>query len=193
MTLTEDMLRQVKRSERENEPLGKKQHQDLLFPIMDLQSRLPLISTQSYPTPEYGLDHHHEHRPTREPLRESTGNQQHAHLAALTRFTGFQQHPEAHSTIHPPMPTPPILPTQSLVSPYASVGIPRPQRQPSLQGRRKPFSINPLLLAPEFQPYRKRQAEKDDKSEQKWPEVLEKAFLDGEVPLAPAISHDPPL
>ncbi|CAK7268529.1 hypothetical protein SEPCBS119000_003108 [Sporothrix epigloea] len=38
--------------------------------------------------------------------------------------------------------------------------------------------INPIYLSPQFQAYRKKQGEKDDKAEQIWPDVLEDAFLD---------------
>ncbi|CAK7269526.1 hypothetical protein SEPCBS57363_003644 [Sporothrix epigloea] len=38
--------------------------------------------------------------------------------------------------------------------------------------------INPIYLSPQFQAYRKKQGEKDDKTEQIWPDVLEDAFLD---------------
>jgi hypothetical protein len=36
--------------------------------------------------------------------------------------------------------------------------------------------VNPIYLSPEFKEYRRRQAEKPD---QKWPDLLEDAFLDG--------------
>lgn len=39
--------------------------------------------------------------------------------------------------------------------------------------------MNPFWQSPEFQAYRKRQAERDDKGNQIWPECLEEAFLDG--------------
>ncbi|ERS99720.1 hypothetical protein HMPREF1624_03084 [Sporothrix schenckii ATCC 58251] len=38
--------------------------------------------------------------------------------------------------------------------------------------------VNPIYLSPQFQAYRKKQGEKDDKTEQIWPDVLEDAFLD---------------
>jgi hypothetical protein len=40
--------------------------------------------------------------------------------------------------------------------------------------------MNPIWLSPQFQNYRMKQAERDDKSDQKWPDLLEEAFLDGE-------------
>ncbi|EFX06178.1 transcription factor [Grosmannia clavigera kw1407] len=39
-------------------------------------------------------------------------------------------------------------------------------------------NVNPIYLSPQFQAYRKKQTEKDDKTEQIWPDVLEDAFLD---------------
>jgi hypothetical protein len=40
--------------------------------------------------------------------------------------------------------------------------------------------MNPIWLSPQFQNYRMKQAERDDKSDRKWPDLLEEAFLDGE-------------
>ena len=39
-------------------------------------------------------------------------------------------------------------------------------------------NVNPIYASPQFQAYRKKQGEKDDKTEQIWPDVLEDAFLD---------------
>jgi transcriptional enhancer factor len=77
-----------------------------------------------------------------------------------------------------------VLPTQALGLAYGPSSYGKLQhRQGQLQQQGRNFKrssgINPLWLSPEFQNYRKRQAEKDDKSGQKWPEVLEEAFLDG--------------
>jgi hypothetical protein len=48
--------------------------------------------------------------------------------------------------------------------------------------RRDRHSINPIYLSPGFQAYRKKQDENLDKKGQKWPDILEDAFLDGEFP-----------
>lgn len=51
-----------------------------------------------------------------------------------------------------------------------------------MQLRRREHAINPIYLSPQFLSYRKKQASKskEEKSDQKWPDVLEDAFLDGE-------------
>lgn len=42
--------------------------------------------------------------------------------------------------------------------------------------------MNPLSLSPGFAQYRKRQAEKEIKDGQVWPDWLEAPFLDGKIP-----------
>lgn len=85
----------------------------------------------------------------------------------------------------PPILTPPVVPTQSLGPTYgAPPPFPRtPDRhQLQLHARRRKVDINPLWLYwQQFQTYRKKQDEKDDKAGQKWPQVLEDAFLDGKL------------
>ncbi|KAK0734347.1 hypothetical protein B0T26DRAFT_66251 [Lasiosphaeria miniovina] len=117
---------------------------------------------------------YHGLQPSRQPLQESTGNVQHSHLSYA------QQLELLSSGISPSIPTPPILPTQPLGSTYGPPVYTRLQQRHQLQleGRKRRSSINPIWLSPEFQAYRKRQADKDDKSDQKWPDVLEDAFLD---------------
>jgi len=93
----------------------------------------------------------------------------------------------------PPILTPPIVPTQSLGLQYRGekgYGHGHGHQQMQLQHhghqhayhhvRRRRVDINPLWLYwQQFQTYRKKQDEKDDKQGQKWPQVLEDAFLDG--------------
>lgn len=76
---------------------------------------------------------------------------------------------------------PPIVPTQSLVEAYdlSVLGRPLDRRQLQHHDGRGRVSINPLLNAPGFQNYRKKQDEKEDREDQIWPQVLEDAFLDG--------------
>jgi hypothetical protein len=113
------------------------------------------------------------------------------------------------------MPSPPVQTSKSLPpahvyghgSPYSNNTTPKPQH---LQRLPPPASAlpqqvyyhdtqqqgvlhhqehyrNPIWLSPQFQNYRKKQAEKEDKSGQKWPEVLENAFLDGQSTLLPVV------
>jgi len=84
--------------------------------------------------------------------------------------------------MRPSILAPPIVPTQSLGPTY---GPPVPGRlqdghtSRQLERARK-VNANPLWVYWQaFQTYRKKQDEKDDKTEQKWPLVLEDAFLDG--------------
>jgi len=101
------------------------------------------------------------------------------------------RHPERLSSMPPSILTPPIVPTQSLGSTYGSSAFTRSQdrHQSQLLERRKKVDVNPLWLYwQQFQNYRKKQDEKDDKSVQKWPQVLEDAFLDGKM--SPGALHD---
>ncbi|KAK3393771.1 hypothetical protein B0H63DRAFT_407062 [Podospora didyma] len=112
---------------------------------------------------------------SRQALSESTGNIQHSHIPHHYDQLGLLT-----SRLPPSIPTPPILPTQSLGSVHGSQGFTRLQQRHQIQlhGRRRRNGINPIWLSQEFQAYRKRQTDKDDKSDQKWPDVLEDAFLD---------------
>ncbi|KAK1755001.1 hypothetical protein QBC47DRAFT_301214 [Echria macrotheca] len=125
----------------------------------------------------------------RQPLGESTGNAQHHYYHQRRGQQHHQTGDTLMTTPTPPAPsilTPlPILPTQSSLVESFSKG-PTPERydggQLQLHARRKRAAaedVNPLWLYwTEFQNYRKKQDEKDDKTQQKWPLVLENAFLD---------------
>jgi hypothetical protein len=98
------------------------------------------------------------------------------------------------------MPSPPVVPSQGhhgygRRNPY---GIPTSQQyreqQPQLNEYHQQISYqqqkarirhnrsfdNPIWLSNQFKNYRKKQADKEDQSGQKWPEILENAFLDGQ-------------
>ncbi|KAK3695058.1 hypothetical protein B0T22DRAFT_438090 [Podospora appendiculata] len=152
------------------------------FPAMQLQKRLPVLSSQCYsPMPDYAVEDSHGLPTSRQPLRESTGNAQHQ-LERLARFQAHRLNLDPLLIPSSSMPTPPIVPTQSLGSAYDAPSYSRLQQRHKIhvQRRRRWGSrgINPISLAPQFQAYRKKQADKDDKSDQKWPDVLEEAFLD---------------
>ncbi|KAK3336947.1 TEA/ATTS domain family-domain-containing protein [Cercophora scortea] len=151
---------------------------------MQLQKRLPVLSSQCYsPVPDYAVeDGHALHSTSRQPLRESTGNAQHQ-LERLARFQAHRLNLDPLLIPSSSMPTPPIVPTQSLGgSTYDSPGYSRLQQRHKIhvQRRRRWGSrgINPMSLSAQFLAYRKKQADKDDKSDQKWADVLEEAFLD---------------
>ncbi|KAK3996861.1 hypothetical protein QBC44DRAFT_339050 [Cladorrhinum sp. PSN332] len=148
---------------------------------MELPVRLPVLPSQCYSsTRDYGLESHHGVSTSRQPLRESTGNAQNSQMAWYAERMRQIGAVNGLTPMSPSIPTPPIVPTQSLVSEYGSsaYSIP-PQRHHSVHshGRTRPYGDNPLmpLLTQAFQNYRKKQA---DKSEQKWPDVLEEAFVD---------------
>lgn len=86
---------------------------------------------------------------------------------------------------HPP----PVLPTQALGQ-YGHMppAYTRQHDQHRLQQQQQRHttlddSLNPLWQSPQFQTYRARQLEKEGKDDQKWPDILEFSFLDGETPL----------
>lgn len=140
---------------------------------MGLPVRIPFHPAQCYaPSPDHGFGDRRGVQTSRQPLQESTGNIQHPHMAWLP------QHLEALSSI-PPL-IPPVLRTQSLGTEYGTPAYPRTQQrhEQHRHGRRRQQGINPLmpLLTQAFQNYRKKQADKPD---QKWPDVLEGPFLDG--------------
>ncbi|KXX80450.1 Regulatory protein abaA [Madurella mycetomatis] len=141
---------------------------------MDLPARLPILPSQCYPQSlDHGPEGYHGVPPSRKPLRESTGNAQHPHMA------WFAQHLDTLSSMPPSIPTPPVLRTQSLVPEYGALPYTKLQRrqESDVHGRGRPQGANPLmpLLPQSFQNYRKKQ---EDKPDQKWPEVLEGHFID---------------
>ncbi|KAK4170281.1 hypothetical protein QBC43DRAFT_295133 [Cladorrhinum sp. PSN259] len=150
---------------------------------MKLPHGLPVLPSQCYsPTTEYELEGQHGVSTSRQPLRESTGNAQHSQMAWYAERMGHIGAVTSLTTMSPSIPNPPILPTQPLMSEYGSSTYSRPPHRHSIHGygRRRPYGENPLmpLLTQAFQNYRKKQA---DKSEQKWPDVLEEAFVDALV------------
>lgn len=147
---------------------------------MQLQLRVPILPGQCYPpSTDFTVDNYHGGSSgTRQPLQESTGN---AQLSGFGRPYSRRPTPLAHMS--PSIVTPVIVPTQSLGSSYVPQVYARQNghHQLQLHARRRRPDINPLwLYCQPFQTYRKKQDEKDDKSGQKWPQVLEDAFLDGE-------------
>jgi len=150
---------------------------------MEIPVRLPVLPSQCYsPTADYGLERHHGVSGSRPPLRESTGNAQQSQMAWYAeRMRQIGSVGSGGGGLAPTtssIPTPPIVPTQSLTSKYGASSYPGPpQRQHSFgYSRRRMYGENPLMLTQAFQNYRKKQA---DKPEQKWPDVLEEAFVDG--------------
>ncbi len=172
---------------------------------MKLPFRLPVLPSQCT-SPTSGSDHGQQHTidvrhghdlsssaggEGRQPLQESTGNAQYNIFAALR--SSYPQRVDGlaslSSSIPHGIPAPPMvptLPTQALGSTrYESAYAMSLQHQRSrlqLNQRRRRRAINPISLSPQYQNYRKRQKDKED---QKWPDTLEDAFLDGKTPGRP--------
>lgn len=144
---------------------------------MELPVRLPVLPPQCYSPSSDHFEGPNGISASRQPLQESTGNAQHPHMA------WYAQHLEAFSSVPPSVPTPPILRTQSLGPEYGTPPDSRSQQRLGLHLHARPrlHATNPLmpLLTQAFQNYRKKQADKPD---QKWPDVLEGPFLDGNHP-----------
>lgn len=144
---------------------------------MKLPVRLPVLPSQGY-SPVTGYNHEGRHgvAGSRQPLMESTGNAQHNNMRVMVRSSSYYQRAESVYSIPPSISTPPFFPGHPLGFNY---GIPQYSRLQQQHPGHAQGGMNPLWLSPQFQAYRKRQGEKDDKSGQKWPDMLEEAFLDG--------------
>ncbi|ETS74782.1 hypothetical protein PFICI_13266 [Pestalotiopsis fici W106-1] len=139
------------------------------------------------PEGDYSYDHtHHEVlQNTRRPLAESTGNAQ-AHKTeslSLCQTSHLSLSPILH-----PMPTPPILPTQSIASTYGTSFRTNRTLQRNVSLRESPMAHssqgrNPIYNRKFFADYRAKVEQKSaEKEEPKWPMCLEDSFLDGETP-----------
>jgi len=146
---------------------------------MQLPNGKPSQCRSRSSSPDFTLEQRHGSSVQRQPLQESSGNaqQQYGALVRSSPYHGLDYHLSA-------IPSPPILPTQPLSSSY---GPPpthsrlQQRQQMHLQGRRRRHGINPIWLSPQFQTYRRKQADRHDRPDQIWPDVLEDAFLDGIV------------
>jgi transcriptional enhancer factor len=167
---------------------------------MEMAIRVPVLpssssSSQCYsPTtiPDFTSNRHVNSRNSssssdshpRQPLSKATGNIQHS--SSLVRSSYPQP---------PSLSIPPTLGSTYGTGPAPAYFTRYQQQQQRYQfhrhqqhhgpGRgvqRPQGNINPIWLSTQFQTYRKKQADKDDKSDQKWPDVLEEAFLDGTLP-----------
>jgi transcriptional enhancer factor len=181
---------------------------------MELSTRPPSNAPSCYaPQPDY---HRYDGRYSmssagapRQPLEESNGNAQLRHTPTLPS-TGppynhssqhQQQQLDAYSSIQSSIPTP-IIPSQAFSTVYGQQALPSAAR---VQDRRRSHHVsppyyprapttllmmtrNPMVRAPQFANYRKKQDEdkangaacaRSDKKQQVWPDVLEAACLDG--------------
>ncbi|KAK8064850.1 Conidiophore development regulator [Apiospora phragmitis] len=149
-----------------------------------MEHRRPALPLQRYSsTSDYPFDNHHEViQPSRTPLGESTGNVQPQNIAALALC---HQGPLALSPPVQHIPTPPILPTQSVTSAYRTSLRARRSfhRDVSLRDSSMAHSRggrNPIYAWKHFHDYRTKVAQKEREGDDpKWPMYLEDAFLDG--------------
>jgi len=114
---------------------------------------------------------------SKQPLTWPVDNAQQQSHQCIRLLTSYSQGSPLTSRPPPSWPilVPPIVPTQSMWSLYNSTGHKLQVQQRQLQNG-SIDGVNPIYLSPEFKEYRRRQAEKPD---QKWPDLLEDAFLDG--------------
>lgn len=161
-----------------------------------MDTRRPVLPSQRFsPADEddYPYDTHSEViSSTRQPLGESTGNVQAHSLAALAlcqQQNSLSLSPPIHS-----IPTPPILPTQTLPSTYGTSYRSGRSFQRDVSLREPPMgyprgSKNPIYAHKHFADYRNKVMQKElEKEEPIWPLWLEDAFLDGEC-LPRSLSH----
>ncbi|KAK7983820.1 hypothetical protein PG989_011222 [Apiospora arundinis] len=148
-----------------------------------MEHRRPALPHQRYsPSSDYPFDNHHEViQPSRTPLGESTGNAQPQNIAALALC---HHGPLALSPPVQHIPTPPILPTQSVTSAYGTSLRARRSfhRDVSLRESSMAHSRggrNPIYAWKHFHDYRTKVAQKEREGDDpKWPMYLEDAFLD---------------
>ena len=154
-----------------------------------METRRPVLPSQRFSPPgdndyhPYDTTTHSDVIPsTRQPLGESTGNVQAHNLAALAlcQQGSLSLSPPVHS-----IPTPPILPTQTLPSTYGTSFRSGRSLQRDASLRDSPMgyprgSRNPIYAHKNFADYRNKVMQKElEKEEPVWPLWLEDAFLDG--------------
>ena len=159
----------------EPEPALESDQKALVFRGMGHQPRNTGLPSYS-PPPEHPYDPRHALTGARQPLRESAGNSQSSQgFSALSLCHGGEL--GLSPPLPPAIPTP-ILPSQVSGSSFGSSFNSRRHHQSRLQ-RKHRTNINPIYLSPQFRQYRDKQDQKEKDEEQKWPPVLEDAFLDG--------------
>ncbi|KAK8122393.1 Conidiophore development regulator abaA [Apiospora sp. TS-2023a] len=133
-----------------------------------MEHRRPALPPQRYSSSgDYAFDNHHEIiQPSRTPLGESTGNAQPQNIAALALC---HQGPLALSPPVQHVPTPPILPTQSVTSAYGTSLRARRSfhRDVSLRDSSMAHSRggrNPIYAWKHFHDYRTKVAQKKEKA-----------------------------
>lgn len=135
------------------------------------------ILPSSFNTQQLSLDDPSGHSRVRQPLSDSAGN---AQLHALASVGLYHESKELQPRVDRPIYSIPTAPSQPARQPVANTLELR--RHHTRRRRNQRPSRNPILDSPQYQAYRARQVRDGAaESDQKWPEVLELAFLDGMV------------
>jgi transcriptional enhancer factor len=127
------------------------------------------IQPSSYPSHHISLDDLSGPSRTREVLSDTAGNVQ-SYALEYHDSKGIQP-------LERPMYSIPTLPSQSA---RHTIGNTLQLRRQSHRKRRQhKLSVNPIVNSPQYQAYRQRQTRDGNSKDQKWPELLEDAFLEG--------------
>jgi transcriptional enhancer factor len=110
----------------------------------------------------------------RQPLADSAGN---AQLHALSSTSLYHESKESQARVERNMYSLPTLPSQPAAQPIANTLEAR--RQSTRRRRQINHSRNPIVDSPQYRAYRDRQCREGKETDQKWPSILEMAFLDG--------------
>ena len=112
----------------------------------------------------------------RRPLSDSAGNSQ---LHTLASVGNYYDSKPTHRRVDRPMYVMPTLPSRPARQPLGYTLEHR--RQATRKRRQQRHGRNPIVDSPHYQAYRERQNREGNVDEQKWPAILEDAFLDGRL------------
>lgn len=117
----------------------------------------------------------------RQPLTDAAGNSQLQTLPLTGPYDDKGPHLRGK--------TPQIVPTLPSQPPRHSLGSNLELRRQSMRRRRNPrFGRNPIVDSQQYQAYRARQNREGSSDDQKWPAILEDAFLDGNSSISSLLS-----
>ena len=138
-----------------------------------MEHRRHILPSQGYPSQQLSLDDPNG-LSIRQPLSDSAGNAQLHALGPAGIYHERKGHqPRAERSMY----SIPTIPSQP---PRQPVGIKlEARRQHTRRRRHVKYSCNPIVDSPQYQAYRERQSREGNPDDQKWPEILEMAFLDG--------------
>lgn len=153
----------------------------IIFPHLDvltlysMDTHHPHLHLPNYPSHSLPSNHLGTSR-TRQPLSDSAGNSQFPTLAPADLYQDFKAPPPRIENSQPRYSQPAIVPSQPL-RPPVSQSL-RYRRNHIRKQRAERPNRNPIQDSSQYQQYRQG-CLKDSDNEQKWPEDLEVAFLNG--------------